>query len=164
MRDLAAIDDQATLFTKYQAAIEEDRQEEADTPDAQAAAYKKKNKRWMSDDDSAKLWKNYLKKRDGESVEAYSQRVAPAFCLFQKALSYFPIVENRRLEWPLTLTVIAITRYHLRNGTYPASLKDLIPTYLTPLPRAAFPQGELRYQRDDDGYQLRWVGDDWNAK
>jgi hypothetical protein len=61
----------------------------------------------------------------------------------------------------LTVTAIALKRYHLQHGVYPATLDDLVPAFLSALP-ADFMDGKpLRYKlRPDGDFLLYSVGED----
>jgi hypothetical protein len=59
-------------------------------------------------------------------------------------------------------TAIALRRYHLKHGRYPAQLADLVPEFLSAVP-IDFIDGEpLRYRIDGSGFALWSVGN--NAK
>jgi hypothetical protein len=61
----------------------------------------------------------------------------------------------------LTVTAIALKRYHLQNGVYPVTLDDLVPAFLPAVP-ADFMDGKpLRYKlRPDGDFLLYSVGED----
>jgi hypothetical protein len=61
----------------------------------------------------------------------------------------------------LTVTAIALKRYHLQNSVYPAALNDLVPAFLQAVP-ADFMDGKpLRYKlRPDGDFLLYSVGED----
>jgi hypothetical protein len=61
----------------------------------------------------------------------------------------------------LTVTAIALKRYHLQHGVYPSSLNDLVPAFLPAVP-ADFMDGQpLRYKlRPDGDFLLYSVGED----
>jgi hypothetical protein len=60
-----------------------------------------------------------------------------------------------------TLTAIALKRYHLRHGHYPAALSALVPDFLPAAPRDPADGQPLRYRLKPDGtYLLYSVGED----
>lgn len=59
----------------------------------------------------------------------------------------------------LTLTAIAIRRFHLRHNRLPESLDDLVPGFMDKLPMDVMDGKPLRYQPLEDGrFRLRSVG------
>jgi hypothetical protein len=61
----------------------------------------------------------------------------------------------------LTLTAIALKRYQLRHGQYPAQLSALVPEFLPALPRDPADGQPLRYRVKPDGaFLLYSVGED----
>jgi hypothetical protein len=61
----------------------------------------------------------------------------------------------------LTVTAIALERFHLNHGEYPQNLSALVPEFLTSVPRDPVDGQPLRYRRDDDGaFLLYSVGED----
>jgi hypothetical protein len=61
----------------------------------------------------------------------------------------------------LTVTAIALKRYHLAHHAYPASLRDLVPQYLAEVPRDFMDGKPLRYTLQPDGnFLLYSVGED----
>ncbi len=57
---------------------------------------------------------------------------------------------DRRLVWQRALaTVIALERYWIARGAYPATLDELVPEYLPELPRDPYSGVELQYERVD---------------
>jgi hypothetical protein len=53
-------------------------------------------------------------------------------------------------------TGIALERHHLKHGSYPSALQDLVPAYLPTLPTDPFDGNPLRYQRMPDGSPRVW--------
>ena len=52
------------------------------------------------------------------------------------------LVESAKLAKRRAVPVIAaVNRYHAENGRYPATLNDLVPTYLPAIPHAGFTRG-----------------------
>lgn len=64
-------------------------------------------------------------------------------------------------ERQLTVAAIAVTRFHMRHGTFPASLTDLVPEFLAAEPYDPMSGKPLRYRLQPDGtFLLYSVGDD----
>jgi hypothetical protein len=55
----------------------------------------------------------------------------------------------------LTATAVALRRFRLDHGAYPASLDELAPSYLTTLPLDPFTDRPPEYSRDGAGFVLR---------
>lgn len=53
-------------------------------------------------------------------------------------------------------TGIALERHHLKHGSYPTALQDLVPDFLPALPTDPFDRKSLRYQRMPDGSPRVW--------
>ena len=60
----------------------------------------------------------------------------------------------------LTLAAIALQRYRIAHGAYPATLSELVPAYLPEMPHDWFDGQPLRYAPRDPGYLLYSVGKD----
>ena len=61
----------------------------------------------------------------------------------------------------LTVTAIALKRYHLQHGDYPWALHDLVPAYLSAVPNDFLDGRPLRYRlRPDGDFLLYSVGED----
>ena len=61
----------------------------------------------------------------------------------------------------LTITAIALKRYHLQRNAYPASLNDLVPAFLSQVPNDLMDGKPLRYQLKPEGdFLLYSVGED----
>lgn len=64
-------------------------------------------------------------------------------------------------ERQLTVASIAITRFHMRHGTFPANLADLVPEFLAAEPYDPMSGKALRYHLKPDGtFVLYSVGED----
>ena len=57
-------------------------------------------------------------------------------------------------------TALAVERYRLANGRLPATLQDLVPTFIASVPVDPFDGQALRYQQLDPGYVVYSVGQD----
>lgn len=72
----------------------------------------------------------------------------------------------QRIEWmeiqrALTVTAIALKRFQLRHGAYPAALSELVPEYVVQVPTDPIDGRPLRYRlRGDGAYLLYSVGED----
>ena len=61
----------------------------------------------------------------------------------------------------LLVTALALKRYHLQHGAYPAGLNELVPNYLKQVPMDPMDGKPLRYRlRPDGGFLLYSVGED----
>ncbi len=68
---------------------------------------------------------------------------------------------NAENERRMAVTVIALERFHLRHGQYPAQLPDLVPELLARVPIDLMDGKPLRYRLRDDGtFLLYSVGED----
>jgi hypothetical protein len=52
----------------------------------------------------------------------------------------------------LIITALALERYHVANGSYPATLQALVPKLLTSVPLDFMDSKPLRYRRTEDGH------------
>ncbi|HVA50725.1 MAG TPA: hypothetical protein VNH11_30550 [Pirellulales bacterium] len=84
-------------------------------------------------------------------------------------LGYTWAAERKKFEWQSNRTIcsarlllahVALRRYRLHNGRYPATLHELAPQYLDAAPVDPFNGQELIYRRHDEGYRLYSVGPD----
>jgi len=57
---------------------------------------------------------------------------------------------NVEISRQLVITAIALKRYHLRHGEYPASLNNLMPEFVAAIPRDPVDGQPLRYRRDSE--------------
>ena len=70
-------------------------------------------------------------------------------------------VTRLEIQRSLTVTVIALKRYALRHGSYPADLAALVPEFLSVVPRDVMDGQPLRYRLNADGsFLLYSIGDD----
>jgi hypothetical protein len=58
------------------------------------------------------------------------------------------------------MTALALKRYGLDRGSYPASLEQLVPDYLDAVPVDPFTGRSLEYAGDGEGFLLRSAGED----
>lgn len=95
-----------------------------------------------------------IKKRRGTSWSYW------ATDLFVGSISYGPVRAFRfHTQNELTVTAIALKRYYLRNGKYPASLDQLIPEFLETHPVDWMDGQKLRYRLEGHSFVLWSVGD-----
>jgi hypothetical protein len=70
-------------------------------------------------------------------------------------------VTRLEIQRSLTVTAIALKRYALRHGAYPADLAALVPEFLNTVPRDVMDGRPLRYRLNADGsFLLYSVGED----
>lgn len=91
---------------------------------------------------------------------AISEQVGRMFVgLLLPAVSAAVDAEDRSLmEAQLTDLAFALAAYRADHGSYPAKLADLVPKYVSKVPKDMFNDAELHYQREADGYLLYSVG------
>lgn len=81
-----------------------------------------------------------------------------ALAVFPKALEKAALAETWR---EIAVAAIALERFHLRHGEWPASLDALAPDFVEAVPRDWMDGQPLRYRRDPDhGFLLYSVGRD----
>lgn len=95
------------------------------------------------------------------SKDLYSKRIALAF-VFIVALEEdadFTVGEDRiAMELELIRLAFALAQYQADCGVYPARLSQLIPTYISTVPKDIFNNEDLHYKCEGDGYLLYSVG------
>jgi hypothetical protein len=78
--------------------------------------------------------------------------------VFEKSFTKLASIETAKR---LLVTAIALKRYHLQHGTYPASLNEMVPNYLKEVPMDPMDGKPLRYRlRPDGDFLLYSVGED----
>jgi hypothetical protein len=60
----------------------------------------------------------------------------------------------------ITRTACQLALYQHRNGSFPDSLTELVPEYLSEIPRDLMDGAPLRYRRTESGYDLWSIGSD----
>ena len=86
----------------------------------------------------------------------------PVVTSFSSEVTFGLLKIMARLETvrQLTLTAIALKRYHLKHHAYPETLPNLVPDYLPTVPVDYFDGAPLKYQRlNNDEFLLYSVGD-----
>ena len=109
-------------------------------------------------DDSAKL----LKARDRVESELLEVRETQMFTRMN--LTGIPTLVTLHVcclaEIRAARIAIAAERYHLANGELPATLDQLVPTYISELPLDPFDQSPMKRMRRDNGLVIYSVGGD----
>lgn len=59
-----------------------------------------------------------------------------------------------------TDTLIAIERYFLKHGSLPLALDDLMPEFVTDVPKDPYDNQPLRYRKIDGGFEIYAIGSD----
>ena len=73
----------------------------------------------------------------------------------------FPRIVKAETASQLTIGAIALKRYHMKHGEYPASLVMLVPEFVAKVPRDPIDGQPLRYRPNPDGtFLLYSIGDD----
>ncbi len=68
-------------------------------------------------------------------------------------------VEDRKVVISnLMKLAFALAAYHADNGSYPSELANLVPKYISEVPKDVFSDADLHYSLNDDGYLLYSVG------
>jgi hypothetical protein len=76
-------------------------------------------------------------------------------------IHYFPNIANAETSRRLLIAALALKRYRPQHGKYPASLNELVPTYLKQIPNDPWDGKPLRYRLKADGdFVLYSVGAD----
>jgi hypothetical protein len=95
------------------------------------------------------------------AVEREAAGAGPLFRLLAPDLKRLFTVARRRLESArVTAALIGCERHRLRKGVWPATLDDLVPTFLPAVPGDPFDGMPLRYARWADGVVVYSVGPD----
>jgi hypothetical protein len=70
-------------------------------------------------------------------------------------------IRTIEIERSLLITAIALKRYEIRQGEYPADLSALSPAFIAQIPRDPIDGEALRYRRNTDGtFLLYSIGED----
>ncbi len=92
--------------------------------------------------------------------EASAARVSAAYPSAFKWMEYSPSTVHKRflerirtveIERALLIAALALKRYELKHGQYPADLSALVPEFVTRLPRDPMDGKPLRYRLNPDG-------------
>jgi hypothetical protein len=68
------------------------------------------------------------------------------------------IEDRETMRFGLTRLAFALAECRADHGVYPGKLDDLVPKYVSTVPRDLFNDGELHYARKGAGYELYSVG------
>jgi hypothetical protein len=102
----------------------------------------------------------FLQRREGETVPAFSERIAELFCHSEPVLNTVLRVDSVIQARALLHTVaMALEVYKSRVGGYPETLDLLVPAYLPRVPLDPFSGKEILYHHIADSYEVRSVGD-----
>jgi hypothetical protein len=76
---------------------------------------------------------------------------------FMKGLSH----ARNQAQGVLLLTTLALRSFQIEHGTYPESLDEMVPIYLSRVATDPFARGDtIRYRRQDNSYVLYSIGPD----
>lgn len=91
---------------------------------------------------------------------AASQRVGDIFVtmLMPATLAAHAAEMKCEIRFVLAKLGFALAEYRVKHETYPETLADLVPKYVTKIPKDCFADGELHFERREDGYVLYSVG------
>jgi hypothetical protein len=136
-----------------QSVIEAARQARTNNSFHAAKTALKKQIDWLgigpNEDDS--FWFNDPAKADYHYVISSSMKA------FETAFDKVMKVEATK---QLTITAIALKRFQLKHGSYPAQLAELAPEFLSPVPLDPVDGQPLRYRRNTDGtFTLYSIGE-----
>jgi membrane protease YdiL (CAAX protease family) len=92
--------------------------------------------------------------------QALSERLGQILLIFFFGdPTHFAEVEHRAtMRFELVKLGFALAAYRTDHGSYPATLGDLVPDYVTEVPADIFTGSALRYRRQREGYLLYSVG------
>jgi hypothetical protein len=91
----------------------------------------------------------------------WERRFVFAGMMDQVYLGFFLKIGEAEMARRMAVTAVALERYRLRHGEYPASLEQLTPNYLARMPIDFMDGKPLRYRRQNDGtFLLYSVGID----
>ncbi|MCL2641282.1 MAG: sigma-70 family RNA polymerase sigma factor [Phycisphaerales bacterium] len=113
---------------------------------------------WKSPEAMAAGW---AKRRDGETREAYTQRVGDGInILFYGILGKAEVLYRRNLmQHEMAKAVLAAGRYRVEKGKYPEKLEVLVPGYLKELPRDIYSGKAVLYAQSEKGIRVYSVGE-----
>lgn len=105
-------------------------------------------------------WEEFLKRREGETREAFSERVA---VLFIGGRTWLPdsqaVTEKIRCNHRMGLTMMAVEAFSADKGRLPTRLEELVPGYLPEVPADVFGEGAVKYRVEDGTYVVYSVGE-----
>ena len=72
------------------------------------------------------------------------------------------LIYEKKAEYEASITVLAIERYAIENGTYPENLQDLLDaSYITKLPMDPYSDKSLIYKNEGNDFRLYSIGKDF---
>ena len=119
LHDLAALNDRRLFRARYESMQIAEEDEEAEVSGSRANVLNTSPDAKADEAAEQQKLREFFRRRSDESVTAYSERVSRAFTEMRPNLFYFRVQQARRLEWPMTLTMIALARFHAATGRYP---------------------------------------------
>jgi hypothetical protein len=100
-------------------------------------------------------------RRLGSDLPRQNRIVKDVEGLAEHYSSFLSGIAQKETERRMVITVVALERYRLRHGEYPARLEDLTPDFLKKVPIDFMDGKPLRYRRNNDGtFLLYSVGED----
>ena len=101
----------------------------------------------------------FLKRRPGESVAAFSERMGAFFTHSSAVLATEMRRDAQDEAWHVVYkAAMALEVYQKEKGAYPETLAGLVPGYLREVPVDVFSGEALRYRRQGEGYVVYSVG------
>lgn len=112
-------------------------------------------------EERAKQASAFLSRKEGESVEAYSRRMASFLNRLASTYHRVPALwDISRVQHRLTLLAAALAVYRAEHGAYPETLQALVTgNVLAKLPVDPFTDGAFVYRRAEGGYVLYSAGE-----
>jgi hypothetical protein len=109
---------------------------------------------------NAQDWAAFIFPYLANPKKAVSQRVGAIFvALMLPAVDAASVAEDRgEMQFEITKLGYALAAYRAERGAYPAKLSEMVPKYMTAVPRDVFNNDELHYRVEGDGYLLYSVG------
>ncbi len=102
----------------------------------------------------------YLQPRPGEKIQEYVDRVARFLAgnMIDSMRSFVQQEDRARADWQIVRCGLALCAYKTTHGSYPKTLDDLIPAYLSDSPFDQYNGEPLHYKTVDSGFKLYSVG------
>lgn len=135
-------DDELRVLQRYQAIIECVRQVESGGAFKDAFAERARKVPGIRSNDVSSNWlRSHLQEESG-NLPIYMTRNV------EYVIDGLLDIEAAR---SITVAAIALKRYQLRHGSWPADLKTLVPEFVSQMPRDPMDGLPLRYRRNEDG-------------
>ena len=102
----------------------------------------------------------FEKEMKGNPCKALSERLSQVLLsiFFPEFALHFQLENRLIMELELDKLGFGLAVYHADYDTYPTKLSDLIPKYVTEVPKDIFNDSELHYSLEGKGYLLYSVG------